>query len=164
MRVAQLRRIVILVSSVLWATGLAAAERDLIPIALTVECDDSVLRNELLSFVGRELKSISDVQVSLEPAKTGGLVSLNVVAVTTCSDLAVALSYAMHQRYYPMPADPYLDLFLGNGVLTGRRDDIKKLAKQLVASFDASALNEWRRDNERLQRAMEKWRNEKKDH
>jgi hypothetical protein len=151
---------------VLCSAALRAAEPERIPVHLTVECDNSVLRNELHSFISRELRSIPDVELFVDPPPTGGLVSFNVGAVTTCSDQVVAVSFGMSQRYYPNPLDPFVDEYLGAGVYTDRRADLKGLAQRLVASFDSSALNQWRRQQEESKRAVQKSRPEapKKKH
>jgi len=140
--------------SILFATGLAAADRERIPVTLKVECDDNVLKGELTSFLSRELRAVPDVDLFVDPPPRGGLVSFDVVAVPTCGNLGVAVSYGVHERYYPDAAQPYIEMYLGNGVHTDSRSDIKGLAQRVVAAFDSSALNEWRRQTEDFHRAL----------
>src|SRR5881275_217300 len=87
--------------AVLLATSSADAQQpapksiDRYSVTVTVSCDDELLRNEIKSYVARELRELADVDVVERAPSRGAAFGLVLVAIKTTSRLGAPNGWAV---------------------------------------------------------------------
>jgi hypothetical protein len=125
-----------------------------IPTAIEVTCENALLKAELSSFVGREIRRLPDVKLLVEEPAKGGLLKLHVVATDGCNESCVAIAWAISDRYF-VSSDSFLTVLVDQGVILGSRKDVKGLASTLGVAFDNGGVDYWRKMSEREQKLLE---------
>lgn len=122
-------------------------------VIITVACDDEMLRDQIRSYVARELRELRDVDVAERPPARGAVFGLVISALRVASGTGFptgwAASWVVTQRIYE-PNDTATSIrgvnnvYVNSGVFVGADADLKASMQKAVASFDATTLEEMR--------------------
>ncbi len=144
---------VFLASFAIYGQETSSTSHDRFSVTLSVTCDDELLRNQIKSYVTRELRDLRDVDVVERAPSRGAVFGIVLMAIKTANAMGVptgwALSWVVTQRQYELndavtSVRGVNTIFVTSALFVGADSDLKQSMAAAVASFDATTLEEIR--------------------